>query len=165
MKVLQTSALPLGYVAKSKWSGRRDSNSRPSPWQGDALPLSHSRKMVPRGGIEPPTRGFSVLCSTDWAIWAYNIQFFEFLTFFQFLLFQFLDSSFSRASHYTKALPKNNFVVFATSLYRLSYLGIFNIMISLYYVNGRGRRNRTLISGFGDRHSTVELYPYNTNSF
>ena len=45
------------------------------------------------------------------------------------------------------------------------YLGIFNIMISLYYVNGRGRRNRTLISGFGDRHSTVELYPYNTNSF
>ena len=45
------------------------------------------------------------------------------------------------------------------------YLGIFNIMISLYYVNGRGRRNRTLISGFGDRHSTIELYPYNTNSF
>ena len=27
--------------------------------------------MVPRGGIEPPTRGFSVLCSTDWAIWAF----------------------------------------------------------------------------------------------
>ena len=26
--------------------------------------------MVPRGGIEPSTRGFSVLCSTDWAIWA-----------------------------------------------------------------------------------------------
>ena len=25
------------------WSGRRDSNSRHSPWQGDALPLSHSR--------------------------------------------------------------------------------------------------------------------------
>ena len=24
-------------------------------------------KMVPRGGIEPPTRGFSVPCSTDWA--------------------------------------------------------------------------------------------------
>ena len=45
--MLQTSALPLGYVAKSKWSGRRDSNSRPSPWQGDALPLSHSRKWCP----------------------------------------------------------------------------------------------------------------------
>ena len=26
-----------------KWSGWRDSNSRPSPWQGDALPLSHIR--------------------------------------------------------------------------------------------------------------------------
>ncbi len=24
--------------------------------------------MVVRGGIEPPTQGFSVLCSTDWAI-------------------------------------------------------------------------------------------------
>ena len=25
------------------WSGKRDSNPRPSPWQGDALPLSYSR--------------------------------------------------------------------------------------------------------------------------
>ena len=72
IKVLQTFALPLGhgtkdlimlskkttlvnnlYAIKQKretdfcfsfvWSGRRDSNSRPSPWQGDALPLSHFR--------------------------------------------------------------------------------------------------------------------------
>ena len=28
------------------WSGRRDSNPRPSPWQGDALPLSHFRKII-----------------------------------------------------------------------------------------------------------------------
>ena len=28
---------------KSLWSGKGDSNSRPSPWQGDALPLSYSR--------------------------------------------------------------------------------------------------------------------------
>ena len=28
------------------WSGRRDLNSRPSPWQGDALPLSYSRFLV-----------------------------------------------------------------------------------------------------------------------
>ncbi len=27
----------------SDWSGRRDLNPRPSPWQGDALPLSYSR--------------------------------------------------------------------------------------------------------------------------
>ncbi len=29
--------------AENFWSGRRDSNPRHSPWQGDALPLSHSR--------------------------------------------------------------------------------------------------------------------------
>ena len=48
MGVLQTPALPLGYVATSRfvngrWSGRWDLNPRPSPWQGDALPLSYSR--------------------------------------------------------------------------------------------------------------------------
>jgi hypothetical protein len=30
---------------RTMWSGRRDSNSRPSPWQGDALPLSHFRSI------------------------------------------------------------------------------------------------------------------------
>ena len=52
IRVLQTHALPLGYVtigkkrrllAKNKrlftsWSGRRGSNSLPPPWQGGALP-------------------------------------------------------------------------------------------------------------------------------
>ena len=35
------------------WSGKRDLNSRPSPWQGDALPLSYSRSITvgARGGI------------------------------------------------------------------------------------------------------------------
>jgi hypothetical protein len=42
IEVLQTSALPLGYVAKI-WSGKRGSNSRPPPWQGGALPLSYFR--------------------------------------------------------------------------------------------------------------------------
>src|SRR5579883_1707501 len=42
MGVLQTPALPLGHVA-APWSGRRDSNSRPPPWQGGALPLSYFR--------------------------------------------------------------------------------------------------------------------------
>ena len=46
IKVLQTLTLPLGYSAINyNWSGRRDSNSRRSPWQGDALPLSHSRNI------------------------------------------------------------------------------------------------------------------------
>ena len=35
------------------WSGKRDLNPRPSPWQGDALPLSYSRSITigQRGGI------------------------------------------------------------------------------------------------------------------
>ena len=37
VKDLQSHALPLGYGAK-KWSGQRDSNSLPPPWQGGALP-------------------------------------------------------------------------------------------------------------------------------
>ena len=46
--------LPLNYI-RIIWSGRRDSNSRPSPWQGDALPLSHFRiLLVEGGGFEPP---------------------------------------------------------------------------------------------------------------
>ncbi len=35
-----------------KWSGRRDSNPRPQPWQGCALPLSYARMKLlnfPRG--------------------------------------------------------------------------------------------------------------------
>lgn len=52
IKVLQTSALPLGYGAKifikikesklsapTLWSGIRDSNPQLSPWQGDTLPI------------------------------------------------------------------------------------------------------------------------------
>ena len=39
--------LPLNYI-RIIWSGRRDSNSRPSPWQGDALPLSHFRTIWSR---------------------------------------------------------------------------------------------------------------------
>ena len=73
IKVLQTLALPLGYSAfyvlllKRKdsediWSGKRDSNPRHSPWQGDALPLSYSRIYHPHClflveviGLEPMT--------------------------------------------------------------------------------------------------------------
>ena len=33
----------IHYASFHQWSGRRDSNPRRSPWQGDALPLSHSR--------------------------------------------------------------------------------------------------------------------------
>jgi hypothetical protein len=45
------------YLEKNteNWSGKRDLNPRPSPWQGDALPLSYSRSIAvfeeERGGI------------------------------------------------------------------------------------------------------------------
>ena len=40
-------------VLEEYWSGKRDLNPRPSPWQGDALPLSYSRSITvdQRGGI------------------------------------------------------------------------------------------------------------------
>ena len=39
IKVLQTSALPLGYAARdAEWSGKRDSNPRPTAWEAVALP-------------------------------------------------------------------------------------------------------------------------------
>ena len=37
------------------WSGRRDSNPRPQPWQGCALPLSYARAPFP-SGISPAGR-------------------------------------------------------------------------------------------------------------
>ena len=54
VKVLQTSALPLGYGAK-KWSGLRGSNSLPPPWQGGALPDELNPQMATRMGLEPTT--------------------------------------------------------------------------------------------------------------
>ena len=64
VKVLQTCALPLGYAAKKMERktrfelatlalARRCSTTEPFP------------QMVPRAGIEPATRRFSVYCSTD----------------------------------------------------------------------------------------------------
>ena len=77
MKVLQTSALPLGYgavwvnlcrsytgclnpfpklcvrIASAKlWSGRRGSNPLPLPWQGSALP----NELLPRDGASEWSR-------------------------------------------------------------------------------------------------------------
>ena len=48
----------------NKWSGKRGSNPPPPPWQGGALPTELFPQMVPQSGVEPPTRGFSVPCST-----------------------------------------------------------------------------------------------------
>ena len=53
IKVLQTSALPLGYGAA--WSGLRGSNSLPPPWQGGALPDELNPHVATRMGLEPTT--------------------------------------------------------------------------------------------------------------
>ena len=69
---MQTSALPLGYVTDIKlrrWSGKRDSNSRPPPWQGGALPLSYFRIEYKIGGDtqnRTGDKGFADLCLTAW---------------------------------------------------------------------------------------------------
>ena len=47
IRVLQTLALPAWprrhVVLLKMQSGRWDSNPRPSPWQGDVLPLNYTR--------------------------------------------------------------------------------------------------------------------------
>ena len=57
---------------KSTWCRREDLNPQPTDYKSVALPIelrrqtmSKVRSMVARDGIEPPTRGFSVLCSTN----------------------------------------------------------------------------------------------------
>jgi hypothetical protein len=44
-----------------KWSGRGDSNARPQPWQGCALPLSYARSCA--GGSKAP-RGVALSYKT-----------------------------------------------------------------------------------------------------
>ena len=56
----------------SLWSRLSESNQQPADYKSAALPVELSRHMVPRGGLEPPTRGFSVPCSTNWATEAKN---------------------------------------------------------------------------------------------
>ena len=37
----------IDRISERKWSGRGDSNARPQPWQGCALPLSYARSLAP----------------------------------------------------------------------------------------------------------------------
>jgi hypothetical protein len=48
------------------WSGRRDSNPRPPPWQGGVLPLNYFRKMAGPLGFEPRIHGIKTRCLTAW---------------------------------------------------------------------------------------------------
>ena len=59
------TSLPL----QIEWCRREDLNPQPTDYKSVALPVELHRhinlKMVAQDGIEPPTQGFSVLCSTD----------------------------------------------------------------------------------------------------
>ena len=74
------SLLPLATRESSHaWSWWSESNQQPADYKSAALPLSHTSevfgtntlcrtiriKMVPWGGVERPTQGFSVPCSTN----------------------------------------------------------------------------------------------------
>ena len=75
IKVLQTSALPLGYVATHKYKGtsplinngaENETRTRdPNLGKVVLYQLSYFRSMVPQHRIELWTQGFSVPCSTD----------------------------------------------------------------------------------------------------
>jgi hypothetical protein len=85
IRVLQTRALPLGYVAICIWSERRDSNPRHQPWQGCTLPtelLSHKLLII----IANLSRKVNIL---PLKIDKNNLLFLSFLSLFllQYLLF------------------------------------------------------------------------------
>ena len=71
IRVLQTHALPLGYGANKNYffkNGAVDGARTRDLHLGKVAlyQLSYYRIIcVPWGGIEPPTRRFSVCCSTD----------------------------------------------------------------------------------------------------
>ena len=67
---LQSAAFSHFATPPVKECRLEDLNPQPTDYKSVALPIELSRqnilfKMVARDGIEPPTRGFSVLCSTD----------------------------------------------------------------------------------------------------
>ena len=62
----ERSPIRVTQICRKNWSGRRDSNSRPQPWQGCALPLSYARILIrvftalpPRGVIKRISPGFA----------------------------------------------------------------------------------------------------------
>ena len=76
IRVLQTRALPLGHGAVPCMKKRRfaalfcgagnGARTRHLSLGKAALyQMSYSRRMVPQSGLEPPTQGFSVPCSTN----------------------------------------------------------------------------------------------------
>ncbi len=85
IRVLQTPALTTwlrrpSYPRKLKifagtrliWSGRRDSNSRLSPWQGDALPLSHFRLLTWCRGGDLNSYELTLTTPSRWRVYQFH---------------------------------------------------------------------------------------------
>ena len=75
---LKVARLPI--PPSGRLSERRDSNPRPQPWQGCALPtellshLHHFKNLFERKTeFEPATPTMARLCSTNWATFAFAI--------------------------------------------------------------------------------------------
>ena len=66
---LQSAAFSHFATPPEIWCRRKDLNPQPTDYKSVALPIELHRHdyilMVAQDGIEPPTQGFSVLCSTD----------------------------------------------------------------------------------------------------
>ena len=65
MRVLQTLALPdlaTSPCCCVSESGRWDSNPRPSPWQGDVLPLNYTRVLRSKGYREAILKSSLAAC-------------------------------------------------------------------------------------------------------
>ncbi len=62
-RILSPVRLPI--PPRRHTSGRRDSNPRPPPWQGDVLPLNYFRIIMPTKGLEPSTPALQERCSTN----------------------------------------------------------------------------------------------------
>jgi hypothetical protein len=60
-----TAAYLMAYAGNMESHGTNTAHQRISAAQPDCKCLENKKFDVARGGIEPPTRGFSVRCSTN----------------------------------------------------------------------------------------------------
>ena len=69
LKVLETLVLPLNYARNSGRGGIRTPNPKERiyspPRLASSLPFLKNIKLMARDGIEPPTHGASIHCSTN----------------------------------------------------------------------------------------------------
>ena len=65
--VLETVVLPLNYIPMVEGSGFEPPNPKERIYSPPRLARLRYPSIMARDGIEPPTHGASIHCSTDWA--------------------------------------------------------------------------------------------------